>query len=314
MQWQTDILGAGFEQLTINLKDDYEGKAIATLIRRLNPATTSNTAILYIHGFNDYFFLQEMGIRFNSAGYNFYALDLRKYGRSHLPHQKFNDTRNLKDYYEEINKAIEILKAQNQKIILMGHSTGGLIVTLFAKDNTKKSKFDGVILNSPFFDFNMSSKILEKLIPFASAVGKLFPSIKVSDVLHKEYGESLHKDYEGEWDYNLEWKPSTPPPISLGWLRAICKGHKELRKKFTINEPVLVLHSARTITDKLDKIQMHSMDAVLSVADIKRVASHIEGDVQITAIAGGMHDLILSKKEVRDGVYQAMFDWLQKNI
>ncbi len=36
-------------------------------------------AVLYIHGFIDYFFQTEMAEQFNQHGYDFYALDLRKY-------------------------------------------------------------------------------------------------------------------------------------------------------------------------------------------------------------------------------------------
>ena len=32
-------------------------------------------------GFNDYFFQAEMGRQFADSGYNFYAVDLRRYGR-----------------------------------------------------------------------------------------------------------------------------------------------------------------------------------------------------------------------------------------
>ena len=40
--------------------------------------------------------------------------------------------------------------------VLLGHSTGGLIATLYAKEHGDSSLFDGIILNSPFFDFNKS--------------------------------------------------------------------------------------------------------------------------------------------------------------
>lgn len=313
MSWTQDILGEEFEQYIIKLEDDYEGKAIATLVRRLS-AHPSGIAILYIHGFNDYFFQEEMAVRFNDEGYNFYALDIRKYGRSFLPHQKFNDIRNLKSYYEEIEQALQIIRSVgNQKIVLMGHSTGGLIATLFAKDKTKKRIFDGLILNSPFFNFNVSF-LLKKVIPLATVIGKKWPRIKVGGVLSKEYGESLHKDYKGEWNYNLEWKPNIVPSISLGWLRAIRKGHQELKSPFPIFQPVLVLHSAASITDKKDDEQMHSMDAVLSVDDIKRITKNIQGDVEILSIKGGMHDLILSRKEVRDHVYDEMLSWLRQKF
>lgn len=42
----------------IPLQEDYEGKVIATLVRRLS-ASGSGRAVLYIHGFNDYFFNME---------------------------------------------------------------------------------------------------------------------------------------------------------------------------------------------------------------------------------------------------------------
>ena len=44
-----DILGAGYEQLTLNFPDDYEGKVVATLVRK--SLSTDSKAVLYIHGF-----------------------------------------------------------------------------------------------------------------------------------------------------------------------------------------------------------------------------------------------------------------------
>ena len=43
----------------------------------------SKASVLYIHGFNDYFFQRELAQKMDSAGYSFYAIDLHKYGRSH---------------------------------------------------------------------------------------------------------------------------------------------------------------------------------------------------------------------------------------
>ncbi|MFR7879827.1 MAG: alpha/beta hydrolase, partial [Butyricimonas paravirosa] len=95
--YEEDILGEGFKRTTLSLRDDYEGSVVATLVRRLSDSGNGR-AVLYIHGFNDYFFQREMACRFNEQGFHFYALDLRKYGRSWLPHQKFNDIRDLRAY------------------------------------------------------------------------------------------------------------------------------------------------------------------------------------------------------------------------
>ena len=74
-----------------------------------------------------------MAEQFNQHGYDFYALDLRKYGRSKLPHQTLYYVRDLREYDAEISKALEIIGQENHnQVLLAGHSTGGLITTLYA--------------------------------------------------------------------------------------------------------------------------------------------------------------------------------------
>lgn len=309
--YKEDILKDGFEQYSILLKDDYEGKVISTLIRRLS--SNSKKAVLYIHGFNDYFFQKELALEFNKYKLNFYALDLRKYGRSHLSHQKFNDIRNIKDYYEEIICALNIMRSEgNEKIVLLGHSTGGLILTLFAKDCSNKNLYDGIILNSPFFDFNLAW-FEKKLIPILSFLGRQFPTIKVPGGFSKFYGESIHKDYYGEWDYILNWKPNIAPKVNLGWIRAIYKAQQELKKKFRLSCPALVMHSLYSTFNEKDKNQIQTADIILDVDKINLVVRNIKGDVETAAIEGGIHDLILSKKAVREMVYNIIFNWLNKH-
>ena len=76
-QYHADVLGGNFVQRTIQMPDDYEGKVIITIIRK-EAAHPTTKAILYVHGFNDYFFQKSLAEHFNDAGFNFYAVDLRK--------------------------------------------------------------------------------------------------------------------------------------------------------------------------------------------------------------------------------------------
>ncbi len=216
-----DTLGNRFESITLYFPDDYEGEVVATLIRRKSD-TMSNKAILYVHGFNDYFFQKELAKRYNKHGFHFYALDLRKYGRSYLSHQKLNNVRSLLEYDEEINKALQIIKSEkNKEVILMGHSTGGLIVTNYAVNHLNSTLFHGVLCNSPFYEFNLNDFERKMGIPILSFLGRYFPSKTVSGGFSKLYGYSLHQDKYGEWEYSLAWKPHDIPKVNLGFIRAI---------------------------------------------------------------------------------------------
>src|SRR5689334_5010384 len=89
LSWRSDRLLQGFEALELPFPDDYDGPVVATLVR-LPVAAAPKGAVLYVHGFIDYFFQRHMAERFAAEGYAFYALDLRKHGRSLRSHQHSN--------------------------------------------------------------------------------------------------------------------------------------------------------------------------------------------------------------------------------
>ena len=75
-QYKPDRLGEGFEAKTIAMPDDYSGKVVTTLVRSLSSCDT-HKAVLYVHGYNDYFFQETLARTFNDSCFNFYAVDLR---------------------------------------------------------------------------------------------------------------------------------------------------------------------------------------------------------------------------------------------
>ena len=88
-----------------------------------------------------------MAEKFSTQGFAFYALDLRKYGRSHLENQKIGNVRNLNEYFADIDTALSIMHQEGvDKILLSGHSTGGLIVSLYANQRIGKELFDEKII------------------------------------------------------------------------------------------------------------------------------------------------------------------------
>lgn len=310
MTYRPDVLGGDFLQTTLHFPNDYEGAVTATLCKKVSTKATQS-AVLYIHGFNDYFFQAEMAEEYNQHGFNFYGLDLRKYGRSWLPHQKLNNARDLKEYYAEIDESLKIIRAEgNSYVILMGHSTGGLIVPLYAADHQENSMFDALILNSPFFEINLNKFIVNNVVPRFVRKGETKPNKPLNAGLTAGYGESLHADYHGEWNYNLKWKPNSPPKVNYGWIRAIRLAQLELQAGLDIKQPILILHSDKSVFSRKWKPELHTGDSVLNVEDMKKYAAALHGDVQTSEIKNGMHDLVLSEKSVRDYTYSVIFDWL----
>lgn len=308
-----DVLKNGFEQTTIIQPNDYEGKVTATLVRKRN-TEHSTKAILCIHGFNDYFFQEVIAEEFLKKGYHFYALDLRKYGRSILSNHKINNMRDLSEYYQDLDSALSIIKKEeNQKVVLYGHSTGGIIVTLYAADRKGKELFDSLICNSPFYDFNMPSYEKKYGIPLISFIGRMVPSIAIPGGFSKFYGKSLNKNDFGEWDYNLRWKPHFAPLINAGWVNAIHQAHLRIANGVTINKPILILHSRKSVYPKKWSEEMFEGDAILNVTDIKEKSKMIAAPIKdVVEVEGAIHDMILSRKPVREIVFRIIFEWLDK--
>ncbi len=83
---EIDVLGKPYERRVIDLGHDDEGPLIATLVSRRAERPTGR-AVLYVHGFVDYFFQTHLADFYVERGWDFHAIDLRRYGRSLLPHQ-----------------------------------------------------------------------------------------------------------------------------------------------------------------------------------------------------------------------------------
>ena len=307
----SDIL-PGFTQETIALLPDDEGEVVATLVAR-KAAISTHKAVLYVHGYSDYFFNRELADRYNQQGFDFYALDLRKYGRSLLPHQTPYFALSLDEYFEEIDAAIDRIRNRDGHsfLLLNGHSTGGLITALYAHARRQASTIDALFLNSPFLDLN-SSWLDESIIAgLASGVGAIRPYLNVRGSSPSLYVESIHSDFHGEWNFRLDWKPHESFPTKAGWLRAIKNGQAQVQDGLDIAAPILVMFSTESAwSTAWDDILLRT-DSVLDVADMDRFAEGLGHDVTEIRIKDGLHDLVLSAKPVRETVYQELFAWLR---
>jgi len=308
MDIKEDVLGKGFRSLEVLHPNDYEGEVKSVVVFRDAPQPSSK-AILYVHGYIDYFFQTELADHFNEWGYNFYAVDLRKYGRALMPHHKPNFARDMKEYYPDIDSAIDKIKQDgNTEMILMGHSTGGLLTPLYLNDY-KGDFIKALLLNSPFFDLNIP-EALRSVLSFPMWLGKNFENLNI-DFLPQHYPKSLHKDYKGEWDFNINWKPIVNFPFYFTWMRAIRLAQLRLQSGLKIKVPILVMHSDKSYKGRKWSDEVKERDAVLDVEHMSKYAKVIGEDVKVVEVKQAVHDMVLSKPNIRKKVYSEMFDWLK---
>ena len=323
--WRPDVLGDGFEQLTLPLGSDDEGELVATLVRhrpawRLawpweRPGAASGCDVLYVHGWSDYFFNRELAAFWSAAGARFFALDLRKYGRSLRPGQTPGFITDLAAYDVDIEAALTAMghgadaAASARPLVLLGHSTGGLTLSLWAARHPGRAA--ALVLNSPWLEFQLSRVGREAITPMVAWGARVNPMGPMPNVDLGFYTRSVSKELDGEWEYDSAWRPERGFTTHPAWLTAILAGHAKVAAGIDVGAPVLTLLSARsTIQAKWDDAML-TTDIVLVVDDIADRVLKLGPEVTVARIDGAMHDVFLSREPARAVAYSSITKWLE---
>ncbi|MFE3291525.1 alpha/beta hydrolase [Rhodococcus sp. NPDC059234] len=333
--WAPDLLGDGYEQLTIPLgtDPDGEGDVLATLVRyRPEHAPGTRRAVLYVHGFTDYFFQKHLAEHFHEQGYAFYALDLRKCGRSLRAGQTPHFVTDLSFYDAELDRALTIVREDvgggpsgaggtswgpgEGSVLLTAHSTGGLILPLWLDrlnarpGGSAGAGVRGLILNSPWFDLQGPSYLRSVGTVAVDAVGRVKEKLVIKQPPADVYGRTLHRDHGGEWDYDLDWKPLTGFPVTFGWMRAIRRGHARLHRGLDIGVPSLILRSKTTHYSMRHTEKSEVADLILDVTQIAKWSGCLGDRTTIVPIEGARHDVFLSREVPRKQAFDEVDQWL----
>ena len=319
--WSPDVL-TGYEQATAALGSDPdgEGETYATLVRRQAPA--ARAAVLVVHGYTDYFFNTALADHFAARGIRCYGLDLRRCGRSWREGQTPHFTTDLARYDRELELALEMINAENPgaRVLAYGHSTGGLVIPLWLdrvrrRGDTARLGLTGAILNSPFLDLNgppvLRTRVTKTAIGAASKVSR---TRVVRPAGKGGYGLTLHRDYHGEFDYNLKWKPIGGFPITVGWISAIRRGQASLHRGLDAGVPNLILRSDHSVAEEAGTEVIQRGDAVLDVAHIAQWAGCVGNRQTIVPVIDAKHDVFLSLAGPRAHAYAELDRWLDEVI
>jgi alpha-beta hydrolase superfamily lysophospholipase len=324
-QWRPDVLGAPFEQLTLPLGEDEQGPVVATVVRsRASPPVLGglfgdrrplhDVDVLYVHGWSDYFFQRSLAQYWTDRGADFYALDLRKYGRSLRPGQTPGYITDLATYDEDIAAALAAMgrpldgPPSLRRLVLVGHSTGGLILSLWAADHADAAV--AVILNSPWLEFQLSAVTRAAVAPMVGLQARLRPLDTLPQVDMGFYTRAQREVRDTPLDVNPEWRPEQTMAVHSGWLHAILAGHTRVAAGLHIDAPVCVLLSAKSAVPTRWSEELTRADTVLVVDDIARASLRLGESVTVERIPGALHDIFLSRADARDIAYERLDRWV----
>ena len=320
-------LGAPYTVYPIEVKP-YDKVFHSTLIeypfgsspRAVSPISSPRGIILYVHGYNDYFFQEELAEKSDSAGFAFFAIDLHYNGRSYRAGEPRSDMRSVKEYYAELDAAVALSKkiagnsiSSNLPFVIIAHSNGGLITPNYLNERNSED-FAAFVLNSPFLDYKNSWFVRNVAFPVLSDVALLMPDAPAPKQESPKYNMSLLKTERGEWEFNTELKSAEWPQQYFGFLRATTRGIKWIHNGMQIKSPILMMRSGCTVNNvKWDEDYMRC-DCLLDVDLLEKWAPKLGPDVTTATVEDGMHDVFLSRKDVRDFAYRTMFEFLDDAV
>ena len=344
--WRDDFLGANFEAMELELAPDEEGPVCATLVRytvpppetarprRLRDAFAELTrhairretprqekvprVVLYVHGWADYFLQKELAESLAGSGFHFYAIDLRKFGRSLRRWQTPGYITDLAAYDEDLEAALEAIgadvarragTAEPPTVHLIAHSLGGLIATLWA--DRHPGRLATLVLNSPWLELQGSSLTRSIAMHLVEPFARTDPKRAFRLPEMPAYWESVSDVAHGEWALDPQWRPRASFPIRAGWSKAVLAGHAAVGLKLDIDAPVLVMLSGRTRIQGEWTAELMRVDAVIDVEETARRALGLGRRTAVFRYPGALHDVFLSRRIVRQQAYRDLAIWLE---
>ncbi|WP_045731405.1 alpha/beta hydrolase [Pseudarthrobacter chlorophenolicus] len=323
-RWLPDILGHGFEKRALPLAPDDEGAVEATLVRCVLPVSPGMRdageppqAVLYVHGWADYFLQTELAEYLAGSGFAFYAIDLRKFGRSLRPWQTPGYTDNLDVYDEDLSAAIRAIQddvAQTHRaeaapaVHLLAHSLGGLVAALWADRNPGLVRT--LVLNSPWLELQGSSIIRTIAMHLVDPLSRADPRRPLWLPEMPGYWQSVSSESHGEWHLDPVWRPRASFPIRAGWAKAVLAGHAAVERRLHIQAPVLVMLSEHTRIQIEWSADLMEADAVINVEETAGRSLRLGRRVSVFRYPGALHDIFLSRPGVRAEAYRDLAAWL----
>lgn len=216
-----------------NYESMFLGNKDVKIFYSVNKVEDAKACVVFVHGICEhlgrYEYLTE---KFNEEGYNVYRYDARGHGKSEGRRGQLDD---FEDYLDDLDILITLAKKDNKglKLVLLGHSMGGLVATAYT--SKYPNKVDYLVLSGAC---NVCPSVASalKYLPY-NLMGKLKYTNKLGDGVCsvKEVVDAYNQD------------PLVLKKVSFKLLgNAFVKGTKYVKKNIeNIKCPTLVLHGEK---------------------------------------------------------------------
>lgn len=304
--WQPDLLD-GYENVTVHLHPDDEGPVITTVIRPVSIPAEPRFLMLALHGWNDYFFQEPLAEAMTELDGAFYAIDLRKYGRSHLDGQSWGYVTDLSVYDDDIHAALDVMRSEHGTdlpLLLYGHSTGGLTASLWA--HRHPGVLAGLVLNAPWLEFQAPTAVREAGTPIVEVAARTSPNTEITLPDPGYYTKSLER-----WSPDPRFRQTPSFPIRAGWLRAIIDGHKRVADGLNIDCPILVLTSDHWVVPTTWSEELMRADMIIDLGQVWKRVPGLGRHTTLIKIEGAIHDVTLSSDVPRKVALAEMASWIE---
>ena len=301
--------------------------------RKTNPRNPA-FAFLAVHGWNDYFYQTELARYVDSIGGAFYAVDLRKYGRSLREWQTFGYIRDFDEYDDELHVCRDLIYEElgpKIPLVLYGHSTGGLACALWADRHPGAA--DGLVLNSPWLEYHGSTGMRQAGAPVVEILARTSPTFVLPTAEDDFYQRALTAwrpdpdaeavpGHEGSddpfwttgWNPKPEFRTGSGAPVRPGWLSAVLNGHARVAAGLDVGCPILVLTSARSLTGNTWSEDFRAVDSVLDVKQIWKRVPELGSHTTLVKLDDAVHDVTFSRREVRERAFEEIGRFLRAYV
>ena len=251
---------------------------------------------------------QELIYDLNQNNYNVYILDHRGQGYSQrlLEDTQVGHVEDFLDYVRDLRVFVKTVVKKHKKLILIGHSMGGAIASLYVE--TYRKDFDALVLSSPMHQPELiSKKLTNRICQFIETRDKNKANYIIGEKSYDEgkldFTDNLltHSKIRYELsDFSYEKEPQTKlGGPSVHWVSEACKGSKmSVDLATNIEIPVLLMQAQD--------------DAIVNLEPQNEFCKNSKKFCRGVSFDGAYHELFVEKDLIRNKVLSAMLDFISK--